>query len=597
MGFEIGESVGPYEIIEQQGQGGMATVFKAYHAALDRYVAIKALNPAHIDDPNFLVRFQREARVVAHLEHPNIVPIYDAAEFDGRPYLVMKFIEGETLKQRLKRGPLSLEEGIHIIKAIGQALIFAHEQGVLHRDIKPSNVLISEDGSIFLADFGLARLMKMGSSTLSSEMLLGTPHYISPEQAQGSSDIDERTDIYSFGAVLYELIVGQVPFDGDTPFSIIHDHIYEPLPLPRSINPNVPEALERVLVKAMAKPRVERYQSVEGLLAAFLAAATGDRVGVMTTPFSLADVQTLEPSVEEAVSEHPISEQPDEVIPEQESVPEVDAAPGEEKPAPVARKQRNWWWVIVGVVLGCVCLVVFLNALNLIKERRNATPTLSADMNLSPSMQRTLAARTPSISSIGPVQHIQTAEALIGSGQNREAMNELLLAGELFLEDGAYVQAAKTFQRAVDALGGPIPAGFRLRDALTEALYLGAPNPEMDRVIGQMETDYPDWETIHVMRARNLLHQGDMQGAEQLLENILLETPDDPLALAVKAEWLIASEQYASAEEIIKEIMQRPLYPWLTDHLSQMLAEIERNSMHWSRDLVLEGGVGAVFII
>ncbi|HEY69920.1 MAG TPA: protein kinase [Anaerolineae bacterium] len=595
MGFEIGESVGPYEIIEQQGQGGMATVFKAYHAALDRYVAIKALNPAHIDDPNFLVRFQREARVVAHLEHPNIVPIYDAAEFDGRPYLVMKFIEGETLKQRLKRGPLSLEEGIHIIKAIGQALIFAHEQGVLHRDIKPSNVLISEDGSIFLADFGLARLMKMGSSTLSSEMLLGTPHYISPEQAQGSSDIDERTDIYSFGAVLYELIVGQVPFDGDTPFSIIHDHIYEPLPLPRSINPNVPEALERVLVKAMAKPRVERYQSVEGLLAAFLAAATGDRVGVMTTPFSLADVQTLEPSVEEAVSEHPVSEQPDEVIPEQESVPEVDAAPGEEKPAPVARKQRNWWWVIVGVVLGCVCLVVFLNALNLIKERRNATPTLSADMNLSPSMQRTLAARTPSISSIGPVQHIQTAEALIGSGQNREAMNELLLAGELFLEDGAYVQAAKTFQRAVDALGGPIPAGFRLRDALTEALYLGAPNPEMDRVIGQMETDYPDWETIHVMRARNLLHQGDMQGAEQLLENILLETPDDPLALAVKAEWLIASEQYASAEEIIKEIMQRPLYPWLTDHLSQMLAEIERNSMHWSRDLVLEGGGGAVF--
>ncbi len=584
MGFEIGESVGPYEIIELQGQGGMATVFKAYHEALDRYVAIKALNPAHIDDPNFLVRFQREARVVAHLEHPNIVPIYDAAEFDGRPYLVMKFIEGETLKQRLKRGHLSLDEGIHIIKAVSQALIFAHEQGVLHRDIKPSNVLISEDGSIFLADFGLARLMKMGSSTLSSEMLLGTPHYISPEQAQGSSDIDERTDIYSFGAVLYELVVGQVPFDGDTPFSIIHDHIYEPLPLPRSINPNVPEALERVLVKAMAKSKVERYQSVESLLAAFMAAATGDRVGVMTTPFSLADVQELEPSREEAVRE-----QPDEVIPEPVSVPEDVSAPGDEKPKPVVKKQRNWWWVIVGVVLGCVCLVVSLNALKLIQERRNATPTLPSDTNLSPSLQRTLEALTPSISTIGPVEHIQTAESLEASGQSREAMNELLLAGELFLEAGNHLQAAKTFQRAVDELGGPTSAGFRLRDALTEALYLGAPKPEMDRVISQLEIDYPDWETIHVMKARYLLHQGDMQGAEQLLDDILMASPNDPLALAVKAELLIALEQYSIAEEIIKEVMQRPLYPWLTDHLSQMLAEIERNSMRWRGDWAREG--------
>src|SRR5512143_2412859 len=185
MSFQVGETIGPYRIIEQLGQGGMATVFKAYHASLDRYVAIKVLHPAFGEDASFEARFQREARVVAKLEHPNIVPIYDYAEHEGRPYLVMKYIEGDTLKARLNQGPLSAEEINQIVDSVGSALAYAHKQGVLHRDIKPSNVLIGVDGQMYLADFGLARIAQAAESTLSSDMIMGTPQYISPEQARG----------------------------------------------------------------------------------------------------------------------------------------------------------------------------------------------------------------------------------------------------------------------------------------------------------------------------------------------------------------------------------------------------------------------------
>jgi serine/threonine protein kinase len=262
MPFTNGQNVGPYRILEQLGQGGMATVFKAYHPALDRYVAIKVLHQAFLEDPSFTARFSREARVVAKLEHPNIVPIYDFSEFEGQPYLVMKFIEGETLKARLARGPLSAEEAVRVIEPVGAALSYAHSKGILHRDIKPSNVLLTPEGGIYLADFGLARIAQSGESTLSSDMLLGTPHYISPEQAQGIKNLDQGTDIYSFGVVMYELAVGRVPFNADTPFSIIHDHIFTPLPLPRAVNPKVPAGVERVLLKALAKDRKDRYADV-----------------------------------------------------------------------------------------------------------------------------------------------------------------------------------------------------------------------------------------------------------------------------------------------------------------------------------------------
>ena len=252
MTIQIGENVGQYRITAQLGQGGMATVYKAYHPSLDRYVAIKVLHPAFKEDTTFIARFQREARVLAKVEHPNIVPIYDFAQHEGQPYLVMKYIEGETLKARLARGQLKVGEALKVVDAVGSALAYAHKQGILHRDIKPSNVIIAADDQYYLSDFGLARIAQAGESTLSQDTMLGTPNYISPEQATGVRDLDARTDIYSFGVVLYEITVGRVPYSADTPFSVIHDHIYTPLPMPRSLNPNVPEAVERVLLKALA---------------------------------------------------------------------------------------------------------------------------------------------------------------------------------------------------------------------------------------------------------------------------------------------------------------------------------------------------------
>ena len=269
MPFNIGENVGTYCIIEQLGQGGMATVFKAYHASLDRYVALKVLHPTLTEDIDFEARFQREAGVVARLEHPHIVPVYGYAEHENRPYLVMKYIAGDTLRARMSQGPLSSGEIAGIVDAVGAALAYAHEHGVLHRDVKPSNVLVSKDGAIYLTDFGLARIAQSGERTLSSDMVMGTPQYISPEQALGKTDLDARTDIYSFGVMLYEMVVERVPFNAQTSFEVIHDHIYTPLPLPRSLNPHVPEPVERVLLKSLAKDRSDRYNDVTVMTRAF----------------------------------------------------------------------------------------------------------------------------------------------------------------------------------------------------------------------------------------------------------------------------------------------------------------------------------------
>ena len=183
MSFTIGQTVGPYRITEKLGQGGMATVYKAYHANLDRYIAIKVLHVAFRQDESFLERFKREAQIVAKLEHPHIVPIYDYADFEGQPYLVMKFLEGETLKKRMRHNPLPLEEIPSILNPVAAALDYAHRHDVLHRDVKPSNIVIDKDNTPFLADFGLARIASTGESTLSQDMMLGTPQYISLEQS------------------------------------------------------------------------------------------------------------------------------------------------------------------------------------------------------------------------------------------------------------------------------------------------------------------------------------------------------------------------------------------------------------------------------
>ena len=397
MSFTVGEMVGPYRIIEQLGQGGMATVFKAYHAALDRYVAIKVLHPAFLEDPSFLSRFQREARLVAKLEHPNIVPIYDYTEHEGRPYLVMKFIEGETLKAALLHGPITTEEVAKVVNSVGTALAYAHENGILHRDIKPSNVLLATDGHIYLSDFGLARIAQSGASTLTSDMILGTPQYISPEQALGKKDLDEGTDIYSFGVMIYELTVGKVPFSADTPFSVIHDHIYSALPMPRHVNPDISEDVERVLLKALAKDRHDRYKDVHALMDAFQTAwkeSSSELSETKATHPILAAATSVTPAslmtLHEAPTEIPI---PITEVDSESSDTTVVAAPIQSKEAPKQvvqtlgssgqaynqtakpKSKLGWVWLAIAVVL-ILGLLATLFAIRFIRKQMVSNSSL-----------------------------------------------------------------------------------------------------------------------------------------------------------------------------------------------------------------------------
>ncbi|MFZ1397950.1 MAG: protein kinase [Candidatus Promineifilaceae bacterium] len=359
MSFEPGSIVGSYRIEEKLGQGGMATVYKAYHERLDRYRAIKVLHAVFKDDDSFLRRFTREAQVVARLEHPNIVPVYDFAEHEGYPYLVMRFVQGETLKERLSQGTLATQEMIRIASRVADGLDYAHKQGVLHRDVKPSNILLTSGGGVFIADFGLARITQSGESTMSQDMIMGTPQYISPEQAKGNVDLDGRTDIYSFGIVLYEMVTGRVPFASDTGYSVIHSQIFDPPPLPSSLNDKISPALELVLLKVLSKEPAERYATAGEFVTAFKDALQDapSKIGPAGAPVLPADTEKkTQPLATLALSgaEAAVLSGAERAAP----LPNLDNAPSNvtPQPAPVEKPSRPFLLVGIGIILGMIIL-------------------------------------------------------------------------------------------------------------------------------------------------------------------------------------------------------------------------------------------------
>jgi len=269
----IGSKLGPYEIREEIGRGGMAAVYRAYQMSVDREVAIKVILKSIALDEHTVQRFQREARLIARLEHPHILPIYD---FDGGhepPYIVMRFLDGGTLKEVMKQGHLPLDEIAYLLRQVGTALDYAHRQGIVHRDVKPSNIMIDRDGNAFVTDFGIARIVGAGSSHLTdSNAIIGTPDYMSPEQARGDSTIDIRADIYSLGIILFEALTDQLPFTSDIPMDVIMKHINEPAPLVCHRNPSLPIELNGILARALAKNREQRYSSVNEFVEAVIGA-------------------------------------------------------------------------------------------------------------------------------------------------------------------------------------------------------------------------------------------------------------------------------------------------------------------------------------
>jgi len=250
-----------YEIIEKVGEGGMAVVYKARCHRLNRLVAVKILRPEFAGDEDFRRRFHAESQAVAMLSHPNIVAVYDVNRSQGVEYLVMELIDGITLKQyMMRKGELNWRESLHFTTQIVRALIHAHSRGIIHRDIKPHNVMVLRDGSIKVADFGIARLAT-SQNTLTQEAL-GSVHYISPEQAKGGQ-VDARSDIYSVGVVLYEMLTGRLPFEGDSPVAVAIQHISSMALSPREIDPSIPEGLEEITKKAMNSDITKRYASAE----------------------------------------------------------------------------------------------------------------------------------------------------------------------------------------------------------------------------------------------------------------------------------------------------------------------------------------------
>jgi serine/threonine protein kinase/ligand-binding sensor domain-containing protein len=286
MHEHIGRTLGSYQIVEQIGQGGMATVYMAYQPSMDRYVAIKILPSHFTEDESFLGRFTQEARTLARLEHPHILPVHDYGEQDGITYLAMRYVGAGTLKDLIaQEGAQELAEATRILAQMGSALDYAHSQGVVHRDVKPSNVLIDQQRNTFLTDFGIAKLVAESAQFTASGAIIGTPAYMSPEQGMGEP-ADHRSDIYSLGVVLFELVTGRAPFEAETPLAVLLKHINDPLPPPRQINPDLPEQVQRVILKATAKAPDDRYQSAQDMIDALALAVTAEPTDTIPPPSS-----------------------------------------------------------------------------------------------------------------------------------------------------------------------------------------------------------------------------------------------------------------------------------------------------------------------
>ena len=356
MSALIGQSLGRYQILEQLGEGGMATVYKAYDSTLDRFVAIKVIRtdqfaPSILDE--ILKRFEREAKALAKLSHPNIVHVHDYGNYEGAPYLVMEYLPSGALKER-SGDPVSEQQALRILLPIAQALAYAHEHNIIHRDIKPSNILLTEKGLPMLSDFGIAKLLENNESAslTGAGMTIGTPEYMAPEQWTGQSG--PQSDIYSLGVVLYELVTGRKPYTADTPIGIMLKQAKEPLPPPSQFVPDLPKELEKVILKALEKQPENRYKSMNDFAADLETLAGEQTLLAGMKPASLR--MGAQPEVAGGTAE--------------KTVPALRGAtppggPTHENPAPSAEypnRPINWrlWIPVVGSVIVLLCIGLIL---------------------------------------------------------------------------------------------------------------------------------------------------------------------------------------------------------------------------------------------
>jgi serine/threonine-protein kinase len=320
------QSIGRYQVKEELGRGGMATVFLAYDPRFEREVAVKLLPREFLHDPTFTGRFEREAKTIAALEHSAIVPVYDVGEQEGQPYLVMRYMPGGSLIDRMREGPITLQEVSMMLNRLAPGLDKAHSSGIVHRDLKPANILLDAEGDPYLSDFGIVKLAE-STATYTGSGVIGTPSYMSPEQAQGAGQLDGRSDIYALGTIIFELLTGKPPYEADTPMGVAIKHVTEPVPNILEANPDLPQAIEPVMQQALAKSPDDRYQTAS----AFAHAVSNVLASLQTIGGVKAAATVVVPTAEET---------PEEVAPtikaEEPEILEPQAETPVEKPQAIA---------------------------------------------------------------------------------------------------------------------------------------------------------------------------------------------------------------------------------------------------------------------
>jgi serine/threonine protein kinase len=347
----VGQRVGQYVITGLLGQGGMATVYRAYQESVKRDVAVKVIEARLASVTDFVRRFEREAQTIALLSHPHILKMFDYGQHEDLVYLVMELIAGGNLATLIHQGALPLETVSRILDQMASALDYAHQRGIIHRDLKPQNVLLDENGNALLTDFGIAKILGETTVLTHTGMAMGTPAYMAPEQWRGES-VDARTDIYALGIILFEMLTGRLPYQAETPYSMMHMHVYESLPPICTIRPELPVGVERVLNKAIAKKREQRFDSAAQVSAAFNSAIAGDALSELEIPATPEPAETIV-----------------EVTPPPVPAPEhvITATPVHGAPPTLPRRSRRNFLVGIGLgVLGGLALLALIAGLILI---------------------------------------------------------------------------------------------------------------------------------------------------------------------------------------------------------------------------------------
>lgn len=405
-----GQTLGQYQIIERLGRGATSTVYKAYQAKLDRFVAIKVLSPHFIDEEGFLERFHQEARAVARLDHPNILPVYDFDRIDDTVFIVMKYVTSGSLRD-LMAGPLPLPVVLELAAQVGLALGYAHKMGVVHRDVKPGNILIEDSRWALLTDFGLAKILALGQQLTQSGVGVGTPDYMSPEQAQGHQ-VDGRADLYSFGVMLYEMITGGLPFEADSGLGVVVKHITEqPRPM-RTVRADVPPAVERVIFKALAKDPAERYETAETMIAALARAISA----------------------------------PAPALPDRASSTIKPSAPSEPAPTPDRPRRRFWFSRRTGLI-GAAGVIALLSLIALLL--RPNTPVVLPTLTPTSNRVAVIASSTPAPTA-SPTPRPSPTASLTPSPTATITPTVVVPAGMVVVPSGSFTMGGVNSQQDAD---------------------------------------------------------------------------------------------------------------------------------------------------